>query len=79
MGDEEGTKGYRLLDVKTIKICVSRGEGNDTIVKEILRRPKIVNRGKPPLRLIETIYKVTAENDDPKSYKEALNSQEAKH
>ena len=128
VGYEGGTKGYRLLDIKTEKICVSRdvkfgesdprvtsneqqdtseykflemelnvdvdansnddkndvielarGERNDTIEKKILKRPERVNQGKPPLRLIETINKLTAENDDPKSYEEALSSQEAQH
>ena len=66
-------------DDKNDVIEPARSEGNDTIEKEILRRPERVNRGKPPLRLTETINKVTAENDDPTSYEEALNSKEAQH
>jgi hypothetical protein len=134
VGYEEGTKGYRLLDVKTDKICVSRdvkfiendphvtGNGqlsstetvtnteraididegsnevaslhdqNDTVempVQEernetanqgqLLKRPERANRGKAPERLIEIINKVTTEHNDPRSYKEAVNSQDAQH
>ena len=65
-------------DDKNDVIEPARDEGNDAIVKEILRGPERVNRSKPPLRLIETINKITAENNDPKSY-EVLNSQNAQH
>ena len=66
-------------DDKNYVIEPARGEGNDSSVKEILRRQEKVYRSNPPLKLIETINEITAENDDPKSYEEALNSQEAQH
>ena len=43
-----------------------------------LRVSKRCNKGKPPERLIETINKVTVESTEPRTYKEALSSIEAK-
>ena len=43
-----------------------------------LRVSKRSNKGKPPERLIETINKVTVESTEPKTFKEALSSIEAK-
>ena len=43
-----------------------------------LRVSKRSNKGKPPERLIETINKFTVESTEPKTYKEALSSIEAK-
>jgi len=116
VGYENGTKGYRLLDVTTDKIQISRdvifSEGDPHPSKEIwcevelsekhptrsehenmteshtdtevtdsnqevnpteanVRRSERRNKGKPPERLIEEINKVTTDESEPKSYKEA--------